>query len=77
MKTNLKTIALVVMASLSFAAIAEEKADMPKRTKAPAAVTAPADAAGTQEKRPARKRRAKKAPKGEPVMVTGMIDSAE
>ena len=77
MKTNLKTIALVVMAGLSFAAFAAKKADMPKWTKASAAVTAPADAEGAQKKRPARKCRAKKAPKGEPVMVTGMTDSAE
>ena len=77
MKTNSKTIALVTMAGLSIASFAAEKPDIPKRTKAPAAVTAPADASGTQKKRPARKCRAKKVPRGEPVMVTGMIDSAE
>jgi len=77
MKTNLKTIALGTLAGLSFASFAAEKPDIPKRTKAPAAVTAPATATGVQKKRPARKRRAKKAPRGEPVMVTGMIDSAE
>lgn len=83
MKTNLKTIASVTMAGLSFASFAAEKPDIPKRTKAPAAVTvpaavtAPAAAAGVQKKRPARKCRAKKAPKSEPVMVTGVLDSAE
>ena len=77
MKTNSKTIALVTMAGLSFASFAAEKPDIPKRTKAPATVTTPADASGTQKKRPARKCRAKKVPRGEPVMVTGMIDSAE
>lgn len=77
MKTNLKTIASVTMAGLSFASFAAEKPDISKRTKAPAAVTVPAAAAGVQKKRPARKCRAKKAPKSEPVMVTGVLDSAE
>jgi len=77
MKANLKTIALAVMAGLSFAAFAAKKAEGPMREKPPAAVTAPADSAQMQKKRPARKCRVKKAPKKEPVMVTGMIDSAE
>lgn len=77
MEVNLKAIALAVMAGLFFAAPAAKGADIPRRQKLSAAVMAPADASGAQKKRPARKRRAKKPVKGEPVMVTGTIDSVE
>ena len=83
MKTNMKTIALAVMAGLSlmtFAATESEmpkQPEMPKRTNPAATVSAPDSTKAKQKKRPARRCRTRKAQRGEAVMVTGMVDSAE